>query len=52
MSTPRIIQRMLAKVIAGIMYKPFGSIRPSRKTVFERDVFGNLKVISFQRDRS
>lgn len=37
MSTPRIIQRMLAKVIAGIMYKPFGSIRPSRKTVFERE---------------
>lgn len=37
MSTPRIIQKMLAKVIARIMYKPFGFIRPSRKTVFERE---------------
>ena len=37
MRLPRMIQKMLAKVIAGTMYRPFGSIRPSRRTVFERE---------------
>ncbi len=37
MSTPRFVQKILAKVIAKVMYEPSGSNRPSRKTVFERE---------------
>ena len=37
MSTPRIIQKLLAKALAKMMYEPSGATRPSRKTVFTRE---------------
>ena len=36
MSTPKFMQKMTANIMAYMMYKPFGPVRPSKKTVMDR----------------
>ena len=43
MSTPKFLQKMTANIMAYMMYKPFGPVRPSQKTVMDR----TMKEIGF-----
>lgn len=46
MSTPEFIQKVTANMMAYMMYKPFGPVRPSKKTVIDR----TMKDIGFDLD--
>lgn len=43
MSTPKFIQKVTANMMAYLMYKPFGPVRPSQKAVMDR----TMKDIGF-----
>ncbi len=46
MSTPVFLQKFIAKITADMLYRPFGPVRPTRKTVMER----TMKDVGFDQD--